>query len=96
MRSSRCPAMPKGARPAGAKQEEWKGGEEGETPVRGPRIWWGETLWDPPLILGRGLTPNSAILGHPQTLLSSPPTPPDQPVKKGKKDRKGKKSVSDL
>ncbi|TRZ09068.1 hypothetical protein HGM15179_018043 [Zosterops borbonicus] len=33
MRSARCPAMPKGARPAGAKQEEWKGGEE-EQPVK--------------------------------------------------------------
>ncbi|XP_058713361.1 ATP-binding cassette sub-family F member 1 isoform X2 [Poecile atricapillus] len=33
MRSARCPAMPKGAKPAGAKQEEWKGGEE-EQPVK--------------------------------------------------------------
>ncbi|XP_030825449.1 ATP-binding cassette sub-family F member 1-like [Camarhynchus parvulus] len=34
MRSARCPAMPKGARPAGAKQEEWKGGEEEEQPLK--------------------------------------------------------------
>ncbi|KAM4751654.1 LOW QUALITY PROTEIN: ATP-binding cassette sub-family F member 1-like [Cyanocitta cristata] len=33
MRRARCPAMPKGARPAGAKQEEWKGGEE-DQPVK--------------------------------------------------------------